>query len=154
MSVGIGYSALLASRRLTRYPGVLPSAAFLEFLPAPTRAGLVPSHLGLIPAIRFWHLQVHRQGTEAGFVILNALLVFIETRPPPHFLDNIVDQGVAILHSLQGRPWAFGQFFHNLFPGNESGVNQTLVVGLTKMLRDFHGAKIGAGRSQTIPHHA
>ena len=63
----------------------LSSAAFFEFLSAPTRTGLIPSHLRGFPN---W-------GVPAKLDL--AVFVLFKARPPTHLFFRIIDQSIPLL---------------------------------------------------------
>src|SRR2546421_12343 len=68
-----------------RYLSSLSSAAFFEFLSAPTRTALIPSHLRGFPN---W-------GVPAKLDL--AVFVLFKARPPTHLFFRIIDQSIPLL---------------------------------------------------------
>src|SRR5213082_3400941 len=68
----------------------LSSAAFFEFLSAPTRTALIPSHLRGFPN---W-------GVPAKLDL--AVFVLFKARPPTHLFFRIIDQSIPLLQHFHG----------------------------------------------------
>ena len=93
----------------------LPSAAFLEFLPAPARARLIPPYFG--PSFdRRWNESNLRQVPFPFFILFEAC-------PPSHLLFYIINERITLRESHHGGCLASFECVFDVLPSYKCGGN-------------------------------